>query len=109
VEALLEGEAEGLTRKAVEMALGGDVTALRLCLDRIAPPRRDRPITFDLGELAGPADALVAVVSLIRAVSAGEIAPSEATAVMGLLDVYRRGFETTELEARLAALEAQTA
>ena len=29
---LLDGEAEGLTRKAVELALGGDTTALRLCL-----------------------------------------------------------------------------
>jgi hypothetical protein len=33
-EALLDGEAEGLTRKAIEMALAGDGTALRLCLDR---------------------------------------------------------------------------
>jgi hypothetical protein len=37
IEALLEGEAEGLTRKAIEMALSGDMIALRLCLDRIAP------------------------------------------------------------------------
>jgi len=38
----LEGEAEALTRKAVELALEGDVTALRLCLDRIA--RRARTV-----------------------------------------------------------------
>src|SRR5260370_33248870 len=43
-EALLDGEAEALTRKAVEMALAGDGTALRLCLDRILPPRRERPV-----------------------------------------------------------------
>jgi hypothetical protein len=30
-------EAEALTRQAVTMALGGDPTALRLCLERIAP------------------------------------------------------------------------
>ena len=45
-EALLDGEAEALTRKAVEMALAGDGTALRLCLDRIIPPRRERPVRF---------------------------------------------------------------
>jgi Family of unknown function (DUF5681) len=39
-EALLEGEAEGITRKAVELAIGGDTTALRLCLERIMPARR---------------------------------------------------------------------
>ena len=36
IETLLDGEAESLTRKAIEMAKGGDMTALRLCLDRIA-------------------------------------------------------------------------
>ena len=39
---LLEGEAEALTRKAVELALGGDPAALRLCLDRVIPPHRRR-------------------------------------------------------------------
>jgi hypothetical protein len=34
MEALLEGEAEGPTRKAVEMALAGDTTAMRLCFER---------------------------------------------------------------------------
>jgi hypothetical protein len=43
-EALLDGEAEGLTRKALEMALDGDTVALRLCLERILPPRRERPV-----------------------------------------------------------------
>ena len=38
--ALLEGEAEALTRKAVELALGGDTVALKLVLDRILPRER---------------------------------------------------------------------
>jgi hypothetical protein len=33
-ERLLGGEAEQLTRKCVEMALGGDTVALRLCLEQ---------------------------------------------------------------------------
>ena len=37
-EALLDGEAEALTRKAIELALDGDTTALRLCLERLMPP-----------------------------------------------------------------------
>src|SRR5215472_5185933 len=39
-EALLDGEAEGLTRKCVEAALGGDMAALRICMDRILPPAK---------------------------------------------------------------------
>ena len=36
VEALLDGEAEELTRKAIELAKAGDIPALRICLDRRA-------------------------------------------------------------------------
>ena len=45
-EALLDGEAEALTRKAKEAALGGDTTAMRLCLERILPARRSRTVQF---------------------------------------------------------------
>lgn len=48
VEALLDGEAEGLTRKAIEVAMEGDVEALRLCLDRLAPARKDATVSFQL-------------------------------------------------------------
>ena len=73
VEALLEGEAEGLTRKAVEMALDGDTVALRLCLDRIAPPKRDRSVSFDLPAVKAAKDAVRASASVLEAVSDGEI------------------------------------
>ena len=47
-EALLEGEAEALTRKLVDKAKEGDNGALRFCLDRICPPRRDRVVTIEM-------------------------------------------------------------
>ena len=56
-ETLLDGEAEALTRKAIELALAGDPIALRLCLDRILPPRRERPLRFVLPKLRSAADA----------------------------------------------------
>ena len=43
---LLEGQAEALTQRAVQLALAGDSTAMRLCLERLAPPRKDAPVTF---------------------------------------------------------------
>src|SRR6185437_11447625 len=57
MEALLDGESEALTRKAIELALGGDITALRLCLDRVLPPRKDRPVAFTLPTIATTYDA----------------------------------------------------
>ena len=48
LEKLLDGQATALTQKAIDLALAGDMAALRLCLDRILPPRKDRPVTFVL-------------------------------------------------------------
>ncbi len=47
-EQLLDGEAKALTRKVVELALAGDTVALKLCLERILPIRRGRPVPFAL-------------------------------------------------------------
>jgi hypothetical protein len=78
VDALLEGEAEKLTRKAIEMALSGDGTAMRLCFDRLSPPRRDRPISFALPKLETAADAKAAAAAIVQAVAEGDLTPSEA-------------------------------
>jgi hypothetical protein len=104
--ALLDGEAEALTRQAVTIALGGDTTALRLCLERIAPPRRDAPVTFDLPRMETARDAAKAAGAVLGAVADGDLTPTEGAHIMALVETYRRTLETTELEARLAALEA---
>jgi len=103
--ALLNGEAGALTRKAVEMALAGDTTALRLCLERIAPPRRDAPVQFTLPGMETARDAAKAAGAVLEAVAAGELTPTEGAHLMALVETYRRTLETTELEARVAALE----
>src|SRR5437868_15544044 len=59
--ALLAGEAEALTRMAVELALIGDPTALRLCLERILPPCRDRMVKFTLPPIESAADPAAAM------------------------------------------------
>ena len=107
VEVLLEGEAEALTRKAVDMALGGDGPALRLCLDRIAPARKDLPVSFALPPIKSAADTVAASASLLGAVAAGDVTPDEAGRVMALLTSHRALVETGDLERRIEALEAK--
>ena len=51
IQALLDGEGEALTRKAIELALAGDAMALRLCLDRLLPALRERPVSVELPPL----------------------------------------------------------
>ena len=105
VLALLEGEAEALSRKAVEMALEGDTTALRLCLERIAPPRKDAPVQFDLPAMQSAADAAKAAAAVVAGVADGELTPVEGAHLMALVESYRKTLETSELESRVAALE----
>jgi len=105
IQALLDGEAEALTRKAMEMALQGDSVALRLCLDRIHPPRKDAPVRFDLPPMEGAESAASAMGAILASVASGDLTPSEASGLAGLVEGYRRALETTELEARLKALE----
>lgn len=102
---LLDGEAEALTRKAVELALEGDTTALRLCLKRLAPPAKSRPVLFDLPPVVTAADCSAALGSILTAVAAGQMTPEEAATVSGLLEAKRKAIETVEIEQRLIALE----
>ena len=107
VEALLEGQAEALTQKAVQMALSGDGPALRLCLDRIAPPRKDAPISFMFPPISSASDALAASSVLLEAVAGGEVTPDEAGRVMALLTSHKALVETGDLERRIEMLEAK--
>jgi len=104
---LLDGEAESLTRKAVELAMEGDTTALRLCLERIAPPRKDAPVSFSLPEMKTAGDALTAINSIVQAVAKGELTPGEATSLAGLIEAFRKVVETNDLEQRITRLEAR--
>ena len=102
---LLDGEAERLSRRAIELALAGDVAALKLCLDKVAPPRRDRPVEIEMERIETAADACSAISDLIEAVAAGELAPSEADAVATLIERRAKLAELSDIEQRLSALE----
>ena len=83
----------------------GDTTALRLCLERIAPPKKDTVVSFDLAPMSDARGAVQAVQSVLQAVAGGDLTPSEATKVMGVVEGYRKTLETAELEHRLIVLE----
>jgi hypothetical protein len=105
-ETLLEGEAEAITRKAIELAKQGDGPALRLCMDRIYPARKDRPVRFRLPPLEKVGDAVAANAALVGAVASGDLTPSEAGELAKLVDAYTRAVEATDIQDRLTKLEA---
>ena len=77
IESLLERQAEALTQTAISKALDGDSIALRLCLDRIAPPMKDKPVVFTLPQMQDAMDASKAAGSVLTAVSEGTLTPIE--------------------------------
>ena len=108
LETLLDGQATALTQKAIDLALTGDMAALRLCLDRILPPRKDRPVTFTLPPINSAQDAAATVSAVLAAVASGELTPADAGEISKLIEAYVKAFETAELAERLERLERMT-
>ena len=102
---LLDGEAEALTRKAVELALSGDPTALRLCFERILPPCRERAVNFVLPPIESAADIAPAMKAVAAALADGIITPGEGEAIARMVDTFVRAIQTSDFERRLKAIE----
>ena len=103
--ALLEGEAEELVRKAVELAKAGDVAMLKFLLDRLLP--RERLIKLDLPGMEFADDAVEALGAIVQAASEGKIVPSEATAIATLINSLTQAINIADVVKRLDSLEAQ--
>ena len=93
---LLDGESEALTRKAAELALAGDPTALRLCIERILPPCRERPVKFTLPPIENAADISAAMNAVTSALARGIITPGEAERIANVVDTFARAIATTK-------------
>ena len=102
---LLKDNAKELIEKAVEMAKGGDGPALRLCIERIAPARKDRPVWFDLPEMKEARDAVNASAAIVAAVASGDLTPTEAAELSKLVESYARVLQAIEFEERISKLE----
>jgi hypothetical protein len=105
-EALLDGEAPELIRKAIQMAMDGDSAAMRLLVERILPPRRDSTVEVELPPIAN-GGAPVVIAALLEAVASGEVTPSEAQKIGSTVGQWIRAVELAELESRIAALEGE--
>ena len=79
--------------------------AIKLCIERLIPLRKDGPICFDLPEMKSADDSAKAMASILRTLANGDITPNEASSVSRIIEAYRKTLETAELEDRLEALE----
>ena len=101
----LDGEAEGLIRKAVEMAYAGDPLALRLCLERTIAPRRERPEPFRLPRVESAADLAPAMAAVMAAAARGVITTGQAAEMASVIATRLRAIEADEFNRRLLMVE----
>lgn len=106
-EKLMQADAEDIVKAVLDSAKGGDMTAARIVLDRIAPARRDNPVSFELPKIESAADAVAAQSAILSAVANGEITPGEAAEVSKLIDGFVKTIELTEIDERLKRLEGR--
>ena len=106
-EKLLEDDRDDIVRAVIAAAKGGDPTAMRLCVERLVPLRKGRPVVFDLPPVKTAADVVGAVGELARAIAAGELTTDEASAAASVIEMHRRAIET-HVSARAASRWATT-
>jgi hypothetical protein len=104
-EMLLDEKAEALTDKAIELAMKGDIAALRLCIERICPPRRHATVSFELPKLESVADASAAMARIVQGLADGELTPIEVGELTRAIESFRRTMEASDFELRLRAME----
>ncbi len=104
-QSLLENDAEAIARTVIGMAKAGDIAAIRICMDRLAPARNYDPVACELPPLNTAADAVTAMTSIVAAVSDGDLTPSEAADLAKVVELYIEALETSSFDERLTALE----
>ena len=104
-EKLMQDDAEKIVKAVIEAAQKGDMTAARIVLNRIAPARRDNPVSFELPKIERPSDAVAANAAILSAVADGNLTPGEALEVSKLIEGFVKTLEVAELEQRIARLE----
>jgi hypothetical protein len=106
-QTLLSERAESIAGKVIELAERGDMTALRVCMDRLVPVIKHQPIAVELPPIEKPADSVDAAASIAAAVAAGELTATEAAELAKVVDVYVRALDSKGFDERLSKLEKE--
>lgn len=104
---LMQNDAKDIVRAVIDSAKGGDMTAARIIIERLAPPLRERPISLELPDTSSIEGIEKAQGVILDAVGAGDLLPGEGATLSTLVENRRRSLETFELEQRIAALEGK--
>ena len=108
IEQTMLGEAELITRTCIEKAQNGDMTAIKLVLERICPIRKRLGMTLNLPAINNAQDLLPAINTVTDAFASDQLDIDGANTMLTLIEAKRRVIETVELERRIKMLEGNT-
>src|SRR5712692_2298482 len=89
----LEYYGGSLTKKLVQEAFRGNPTAIRLCIERLMPVRRQPTLRFKLPLTRTVDDVAAASEALVDGVARGQLTPAEGQALTEMLEGRRRVME----------------
>jgi hypothetical protein len=102
---LMQGHGEAIIKQCQILAMKGDPTALKLCIERLVAPCKSSTSRFRLPPLLTVSDLVKALPRVMQEVARGRLSAQEGKAIACMLDSQRRALETEEFDARLRALE----
>jgi hypothetical protein len=106
LEQLLDGQAEAIVTKVIEMALAGDRMALRLVFERVMGAPRERPVPdLKLPPIRTVDDCAEVSARILAATGDGKITPADGTALMHMVRTALQAIETGDIEFRISDLE----
>jgi hypothetical protein len=92
-------------RKAINLALEGDVQMLKFLLDRLLP--RERLLKIDLPQMNFADDGVEALGCVMRAVSEGALTAREGADLATIVKSYTDAIDMADVVKRVDALESQ--
>lgn len=106
-EMLFESEIEEVCQCVIGQAKEGNMQAARIILDRLLPPKKDRPINLKLPMISNATDALEASKLICHAVCNGEITPLEGESLSKIVEIQAKNIDLFNFGNRLEAIEKQ--
>jgi len=103
--AMMEGHGEAIIKQCQILALKGEPTALKLCIERLVAPCKSSSSRFRLPPLRTVSDLVKALPRIMQEVARGRLTAQEGEAIASMLDSQRRALETEEFDARLKVIE----
>ena len=105
LRALLAPHAPELIQKLVDLALEGDTSAIKICLDKVIPNIKPTDEPVSIAEFSEAADLTAKGELVMAAVADGELTPDQGSSLQSIIAAQGRILEVNDLAERVAALE----